>query len=224
VNNTLQRIVGSTFAYYSKLIQNTIRVQIHGWEPIEALIQRGGPVVGVGLHTHTRVAATVARHLPKPATKQICGIIAGDHRQVLLETFNHKLGFLTYAINMQEDSFRAARELLQVLQDLKSNRIAYIYLAVDGPDGPVNVPKPGAAFIAQRLGATIVPVTFASPRAIILRSRWDQMAIPVPFSDVYVYFGEPSLITKEMNRDEILNKISHSLEIATSRVNSIAAG
>lgn len=224
MNTTLQRLVGYAFAYYSRSIQKTFRVQIHGWEPLELLIQRNEPVVGAGLHAHTRVAAAVARHLPTPATKQICGIIAGDERRVLLETFNNKLGFLTYAIDMQEDSFRAARELLRVMRDLKSNRIAYIYLAVDGPDGPANVPKPGAAFIAQRLEATIVPVAFNSPQAIILRSRWDQMAFPVPFSDVYVYFGEPFAVTKEMDRDEVLDNISQSLKLANAHVKSMAAG
>lgn len=222
MNHGLQRLVGYALASYTNLIGRTLRVHIHGWDPIEALIDQQTPIVCAGYHSHTRLVTASARFVDIPDDKQICGIIAGDERQVILETFGRHIGYKTYAIGMDEDSFSAARELLRVLKDLRSGRTAYIFLAVDGPDGPVNVPKPGIAYLAQRAEATIVPIALKSPQAIILKSRWDQLAFPLPFSDVHIYFGTPFPITSDMQIDEILTKVSRSLEIANAQVESLA--
>ncbi len=223
MNLLLQRIIGSSFAYYSRLIDGTINPHFYGRDRVLALIQNQLPIVWAGLHGQNRLASVIASYFVTPNEKPVCAIVAGDHRQVMMESYYRNIGFDTYAVGMEEDTFGGARELLRAIKDLKSGRIAYLFLAIDGPDGPALIPKPGVAYIAQRAEAFIIPVTFASPQAIQLKSRWDQMAIPVPFSDVYIYFGPSLAISNKMQIDEILSLVSESLRTADQKVKALAA-
>lgn len=222
MNPLLQRFFGHTFATYSRLIGGTIRLQIHNRDRVDPLIEQGVPLVGAGIHRHTRVAAAIAKYLDLPGNKPISGIIAGDDRQVLLETFYNALGLITYAIGMEEDTFSAARELLRLIKDMKSGRIAYTYLAIDGPDGPAFVAKPGVAFIARRAEALIVPLAIKSPQAIVLKSRWDKMEIPVPWSDVHFYVGQPFPVSRKMAIDDILAQTTDAIKLVYQQLDAIA--
>lgn len=66
-----------------------------------------------------------------------------------------------------------------------------VAFAVDGPRGPYGVVKPGAAFVAARAGALLVPVGSAAASALVLRRAWDRFVLPWPFSRVAVVLGEP---------------------------------
>ena len=60
----------------------------------------------------------------------------------------------------------------------------------DGPTGPAHSVKRGVFFLAEKSGASIVPVGVAASRARHL-SSWDSFMIPMPFSRVVVAYGEP---------------------------------
>ncbi len=66
-----------------------------------------------------------------------------------------------------------------------------VLFAVDGPRGPIRVPKLGAFYLSQRLNVPIVPVVSKCNRSYVLRQTWDQMRIPSPFARVIVTFGNP---------------------------------
>ncbi|MGK0360530.1 MAG: lysophospholipid acyltransferase (LPLAT)-like uncharacterized protein [Bradymonadia bacterium] len=78
----------------------------------------------------------------------------------------------------------AARALLRAL---RAGAIALV--AVDGPRGPAQVAKPGAAFLSRRAGVALRPVGVAARRAYRLRRAWDRFALPLPFTRVVVVFG-----------------------------------
>ncbi|TFH32849.1 MAG: hypothetical protein E4G99_12260 [Anaerolineales bacterium] len=223
MSSKIQRLLGYSFAAYIRFVAGTIRAHIHEGNRFQALIQSQAPVVCVGFHGQHRLATAITRYLEITHNKPISGIVAGDQRQEMLESLSRKLGYKTYAIDMNENSFGSARELLRAINDLKSRQVACLVLAVDGPDGPVYVPKPGAAYIARRAEAWIVPMALTSPQAFILRHRWDQMAIPVPYSDVHLYFGQPMATTATMQIDDILSRISESIKLATKKVETLAA-
>ena len=60
----------------------------------------------------------------------------------------------------------------------------------DGPRGPREQAKPGAAQIALLSGAPLVAVRALPSHALRLRS-WDRFEFPVPFARVKVWFSEP---------------------------------
>jgi lysophospholipid acyltransferase (LPLAT)-like uncharacterized protein len=63
--------------------------------------------------------------------------------------------------------------------------------AVDGPRGPYGVPKPGAAFVAERTGAWLVPMGSAIRSGKVFARAWDRFALAWPFTTVAVVLGAP---------------------------------
>jgi lysophospholipid acyltransferase (LPLAT)-like uncharacterized protein len=86
--------------------------------------------------------------------------------------------------------------------------------AVDGPRGPVRVPKPGAARAARLAGAALVPVASACARKIVLRRTWDAFEIPLPFSRVAIVIASPIAPFEAERTPEILGA---ALAVARAR-------
>jgi len=62
-------------------------------------------------------------------------------------------------------------------------------VACDGPRGPRNVAKPGAAFVAHAAGVPLVAVGVAVERALRARRAWDAFCVPLPWTRVQVVIG-----------------------------------
>jgi lysophospholipid acyltransferase (LPLAT)-like uncharacterized protein len=190
------------------------------------LINANDRIVWAGIHGQYRLATTISDHLNPPG-KEISAIVAGDDRQDIMEAYFQNVGFKTYPVAMEEDSLRGARELIQAIDDLKAGNVAYVYVAIDGPDGPAFVPKPGVALIAQRAEAKIIPMAFASVQAVRMKSRWDNMAFERPFSDIHAYFGDPYQVTRDMEIEDILQEVARLVRVvdreAWQRAEALAA-
>lgn len=106
-----------------------------------------------------------------------------------------------------------ARDLMEALE-----RGGTIANAVDGPRGPVMVPKPGIVRIAQGQGATLLVLTVGCDRFIQFKKAWDRFFIPVPFSHLrYSYI--PIYIPDGDDPDAVLTRLE-----ATLRQQAIALG
>jgi len=66
-----------------------------------------------------------------------------------------------------------------------------VFIAVDGPSGPIFKVKRGCIDIAFTAGVPIIPVGYTLSRAKPNRRRWDLQLMPALFDDIYVRFGEP---------------------------------
>lgn len=97
-------------------------------------------------------------------------------------------------------SKKGAQGLKQILRIAKDGLIPV--MPVDGPRGPIHVPKPGVFEISKILGAKIYPGRIVAKNAFILKS-WDRTAFPLPFSKVFLYWGEPlDIIAKDADPRE----------------------
>lgn len=63
--------------------------------------------------------------------------------------------------------------------------------AVDGPKGPAGVAKPGAAFVAARIGGALVPMGSAVTWGRRFRRSWDGFTLAYPLSRVAIVLGPP---------------------------------
>jgi lysophospholipid acyltransferase (LPLAT)-like uncharacterized protein len=102
----------------------------------------------------------------------------------------------------------AIRELFQVIA--KGYNIS---ITPDGPKGPAYIAQPGAAYIAQKTGLPIVPISFAASRAKIFDS-WDNFVLPKPFTKVVFVVGEPIAVQAQ---DDIAER-SLQLQESINRV------
>jgi len=74
----------------------------------------------------------------------------------------------------------AVRALLGMQKALQAGKT--ITLTIDGPRGPRYVAKPGPVLLARNTGVPIVCFHVGIEHAWVLRSTWDQLQIPKPFS------------------------------------------
>lgn len=84
----------------------------------------------------------------------------------------------------QRGGAQALKAALETLQ-----RGKHVVITPDGPRGPRMRVNGNIIAIAQKTGAPIIPVAFASSRCKIFHS-WDRFMLPLPFGKVVVKLGE----------------------------------
>jgi lysophospholipid acyltransferase (LPLAT)-like uncharacterized protein len=85
-------------------------------------------------------------------------------------------------------SSRGGREALAAIVAEFATQRAAVH-AVDGPQGPRGIVKPGLIRMAQLSGASIVSLTVSVNRAWVLKS-WDRCLIPKPFSTIVIHWDD----------------------------------
>ena len=63
--------------------------------------------------------------------------------------------------------------------------------AVDGPKGPAERAKPGAAYVAGRIGGALVPMAAAIAWGKTFPRAWDRFTLAYPLSRVAIVLGPP---------------------------------
>lgn len=74
-------------------------------------------------------------------------------------------------------------------------------IMVDGPKGPPRALKMGAIKIAEDTGKPIIPMMYGAEHRIVLKS-WDRYFLPVPFTRIVVYHGNPIFVPQGATRQE----------------------
>jgi lysophospholipid acyltransferase (LPLAT)-like uncharacterized protein len=103
----------------------------------------------------------------------------------------------------------AVRQLMEVLQSGLD-----IGITPDGPKGPAREVKDGVIFLAQKLGAPIVPVTNALSNKIEFKKAWDRFQVPLPFGRSVVAYGQPI----EVGPDDDLAAKAAELKASLDRI------
>jgi len=99
-------------------------------------------------------------------------------------------------------STRGATQLLRGLIDFASRESGDIAVTPDGPKGPAQQTKPGALFLAARLGWPVVPVAAtARPRREL--ASWDRFIVPWPFARVALVAGEPLTVPPDASSEQL---------------------
>ncbi len=75
-----------------------------------------------------------------------------------------------------------------------------VAITPDGPRGPVYTVQPGIAWLAEKSGVPVVPVSVNAGRAIKLRS-WDRTQIPLPFTRVVFRLGKSLVVSPDQETD-----------------------
>ncbi|MCZ6472321.1 MAG: DUF374 domain-containing protein, partial [SAR324 cluster bacterium] len=111
------------------------------------------------------------------------------------------------------------REMLRLLRSGRN-----VTIMPDGPRGPRYVLQPGVTALAQRAGVPIVPLAWSSRRMIGFNS-WDRMKLPLPFSRIIIYVGNPIHIAPdEKNQEAVRLKVEHAMRLGEAIVDQFAQG
>jgi len=102
---------------------------------------------------------------------------------------------------------------------LKSGTV--VCITPDGPRGPAEIVSPGAVMIAQRAGVPILPYALSIKPASRL-STWDRLIIPYPFARGAIVYGEPILVSRDSDPQQIQAELQKRLDEATRRADMLA--
>ena len=107
-----------------------------------------------------------------------------------------------------------ARVLAQMVKMMRSGMVGAF--AVDGPRGPYGVVKPGAVYIAKKLGVPLVPVTTSAASSTLITSAWDRYLLPFPFSRCLIQYGEIMKLDGDLS-DEAIQRDCQDVEKIPSK-------
>jgi lysophospholipid acyltransferase (LPLAT)-like uncharacterized protein len=86
-----------------------------------------------------------------------------------------------------------------MIRAVKAGRSAAF--SIDGPRGPLYQAKPGAALLAAKTGAPLLPFSISLDRYWRLPS-WDGIQIPKPFAHAVVVIGERLYVREELDETD----------------------
>jgi lysophospholipid acyltransferase (LPLAT)-like uncharacterized protein len=181
-----ERLSGSALYWLAQLTCRTARYQVAGAEHFEAS-QAAGPVIFVAWHGMTMMLAGF--FLGSYDSRRLVLIVPDDWRGTTLSIWATKVGAQPFPLNLKEESSMAsARRLARLMRLVRHGRDCYI--TPDGPDGPAYLVKPGVAYLAQKSGATLLPMGAYTGSGYRLK-RWDHYVVPYPYSRISLVIGSP---------------------------------
>ena len=158
------RLLGSTLRYEDVTDPGTIPGD-----------RQPGPAIFVFWHQSLLVCAHRFRH------QNIAILVSQSFDGELIARTVERLGFLA----VRGSSSRAgASGLRRLARAYTAGHICAI--TADGPRGPAMVAKPGAAQLANLVGAPFIGAFYALPVSTWQLRSWDRFLVPKPFSRVLV--------------------------------------
>ncbi len=178
-----------------QLIGTSLRLNVHGWTRIQALLENGKPLIFQVWHGDMFIFWYLISPL-RPAAI-VSQAKDGDIAAAILEGLNFK----TFRGSSTRGGKKAYTDMIRYL---RKRQIKVSGFASDGPRGPFRVMKAGTVVAAQHLDAYIIPS--ASFAKWTIRGRgWDKFAFPLPFSKAVAVFGEPIKVDPTL-KGEALNQ------------------
>lgn len=182
-SESLHWLVSFILSLFLRFVYVTGRVKMH--MPEAAKPYMSGEKQAIFCFWHGRMIL----HVFKKPHHRALRVLISRHRdgQIItdvLKWFN--IGTVRGSTKKSGDA--AIREILSVVHSGDN-----ICITPDGPKGPAFVAQHGAAYIAQRTGLPLIPISFSASRAKKFES-WDQFVLPKPFSKIVFVVGEPIIV------------------------------
>jgi lysophospholipid acyltransferase (LPLAT)-like uncharacterized protein len=165
--------------------------------PVVAAVWHNVMYLGLGLFRDRRVvlAASPSR--------------AGDLSSTLLR-------HLGYGPSVRGSSSRAPVAALAGM--IRAAHDGYsVGVTVDGGHGPAGHVRPGVLAVAKASGRPVVPFGLAARPCLHVRSSWETLIVPLPFSRVAVVIGPPLPIPADADK-QALERLRQELEATLARV------
>lgn len=191
VNSILLRLAPLTLALVMRLWFSTCRVRVHDGENFLDPRRTGKPIIVSVWHYALFYQLYVLRG--HRATVMVSASRDGEYIARLVSYF----GFSAARGSRNHRGVEGLKTLFRAVREGMS-----CALVADGSQGPPRVAQPGTVLLASRSGLPIIPTLWSAAHYFTVRS-WDRTAIPLPFSRVDFYFGEPLLVPDQLSAEGI---------------------
>ncbi len=188
----------------------SMRFEVQGYENITGLLEQGKPVMLALWHNElfSLIGLGYLRKLPLVT-------MASDSKdgQIITEVLE-RIGYEVARGSSTRGGLKAMLGVARVMR--KQGKIGAI--TMDGPKGPRHKIKPGILAIAQKTGASIIPMRATPVDPFVFDRSWDRFELPKPFSRCRINLGEPFEVTDLKLDEEILDHEAERLEIIMKEI------
>jgi lysophospholipid acyltransferase (LPLAT)-like uncharacterized protein len=179
----LHRLVLPTAAVLLRLIMMTWRLEPDAAARLRTLAAQ--PRVAIAMFHGGALLLMRYALMPGPRERRKVVMTSPSRDGLLLDALLARFGLET-AKGSSKSRGRAGA--VEMIRHAREGTMAI--MAVDGPRGPLGIPKPGVVSIARGGQAPLYIVTTSADRAITFGS-WDRMFLPLPFTrirvDIHLY-------------------------------------
>lgn len=196
------------------LLAHTLRLNYVGYEHYKGSLTSGRPIVIV--FWHEDLMSVFLGHLRMRLGR--IGVMLSQSRDgEKVAQIIQRYDLLPIRASSSRGAVRGFLELYRWLKRPDPNQPHTVgTIAIDGPRGPRRQAKAGAAMLARKAGALILPVAFNYSKKKVFTS-WDKHLMPYPFAKAYIHFGE-IIDSKGWSDDDEVNA-----QIVTDALNKLKA-
>ncbi|WP_319759776.1 lysophospholipid acyltransferase family protein [Maridesulfovibrio sp.] len=183
----------------------TLRFDVDGYDTIIRLREQGKPLMFALWHSElfSLIGLGFLKNLPLVT-------MASDSKDGQLIT--EVLECIGYEVARGSSSRGGMKAMLGVARGMrKEGKIGAI--TMDGPKGPRHKIKPGILAIAQKTGATIIPMRAYASAPVVYEKSWDRFELPKPFTTCKILAGEPFTVSAKKLDHTVLAEEALRLEI-----------
>ena len=185
----------------------TARTHVTGWEHVEQVRAAGHPLLWGAWHGQSMMLIPFFHERLTSYKLQI--MMPDDWRGESLYFWTKRIGFYPYPMNLESKGMDTARQFADLVKLIKTGEYDN-YISPDGPHGPSHVVKPGLIYLAEKVGAPIVPIG-AYSRSTYEVKRWDAYGLPLPFAHIEVVIGEPIAVPRKADRTAVAEHLTNAL-------------
>lgn len=194
--------IGHLAHYATQCLAKTLRMQVE-MHPSVAIEK---PAVYCFWHgTHFAPVMFVGKKI----INKSAGLVSTSKDGEILATWLKHLGYEVIRGSSSKKAITGVVKLIQAVKDGYS-----VGIALDGPRGPIYEAKAGASFISAKTGVPLIPLGAAYSRKYQFDKSWDKFQIPLPFSTVGIYLGEPLYIEKNIDTSIANAQIKEAIHAA----------
>lgn len=202
--------VTSLLVILIRCIYATMRITVVGRDILPGFAARGEGYIGAFWHGRILM-------FPFLYPGKALHILVSQHRDgEIIANILSSFGFHLVRGSSTRGGHDAMREMLGLLRSDRD-----LGIAADGPRGPLEVLKPGAAQLGRLSGKAVIPISFSASFAIRFTS-WDRFMLPLPFSRGVYFVGEPLRYEKGEEMEDFRVRIENALLAATARADALA--
>jgi lysophospholipid acyltransferase (LPLAT)-like uncharacterized protein len=174
-------LIATGFGLY-RVWARTLRLQVEDPHDVVAFVRQQPVIFAIW---HNRLLMLPRVFDPSFPTRQSYGLISASRDGDLIAQFIERSGYGTIRGSSSRKGVIALRQLVETLR-----ADGNVLVTPDGPRGPVYQVSQGIIFLAQKSGASIVPIHMEYSSAWRLKS-WDRFVVPRPFAKLRAIFGAP---------------------------------
>jgi len=184
------RIIPYIYVCITSLLFMTCRIKTHGQEYRSQLDSQNVPIIASFWHY---TIFYVFYYLRKDsAVVMVSASKDGEY----INRVAQKLGFATVRGSRKKGGMQAIKSLIR---NMRAGRNAGI--VADGSQGPPRIVQAGSIVLASRTAAPILPMVWSCDRYKRFGS-WDGTALPLPFSKIDFFYGEPVIVPPKIKSED----------------------